>query len=241
MKARVILVCALIAGGITASATGDQADSSARGRIEGRAVFSGPPPTRDLVNMTSDPMCVQQAGSMVESQTPLVDAKGGLQNVFVYIRDGVDSPTYDVPTAPVVLDQRGCQYSPRVLGVRVGQRLEILNSDPALHNTHGRPAANREFNIGQPIQGMRYTHVFTQPEVMVPLESDVHRWMAAFVGVMAHPFFAVSGPDGSFTIAGVPPGRYTLEAWHERFGSVTRTVTVDRGQVATVSLTFEAR
>jgi hypothetical protein len=148
---------------------------------------------------------------------------------------------WDVPETPIVLDQRRCQYSPRVFGLRTGQPLQIVNSDPTLHNTHGRPVANPEFNIGQPIRGLRNTLTFSMPEVMIPLESYIHRRMVAFVGVVPHPFFAVTGADGSFAIAGIPPGDYTVEAWHERFGSVTHSVTIDARQTATVSFTFGSR
>jgi len=218
------------------------AQPAATGAITGRAVFSGTPPAPALLSTGSDPVCVERAGPAVPSQTVLVGSNGGLQNAFVYIKYGLDpTAAFDVPTAPIVLDQLRCQYSPRVLGVRVGQPLELVNSDPALHNTHGRPVANREFNIGQPLQGMRYTHTFTSPEVMIPLTSDIHRWMAAYVGVMAHPFFAVTAADGSFTISGVPPGTYTIDAWHERLGAVTHEVTVAAGDSSTVSFTFENR
>jgi carboxypeptidase family protein len=128
-----------------------------------------------------------------------------------------------------------------VLGVRAGQAFAILNSDPTLHNAHAQPVANTPFNIGQPIKGMVYQHTFTAPEVMLRFTSDVHPWMTAFIGVMAHPFFAVTGSDGSFRIADVPPGEYTIEAWHERLGTVSRTVAIGAGQTTTDLLVFGNR
>src|SRR6185295_3348805 len=112
-------------------------------------------------------------------------------------------------------------YLPHVVGIQVGQPLEILNSDPTLHNVHAIPKQNKEFNFGQPNKGMKTARVFDKPEIMVPFRCDVHGWMNAYAGVVAHPFFAVSTADGSFTIKGLPPGAYTLEAWHERLGTQT--------------------
>jgi len=158
------------------------------------------------------------------------------------VKAGLDEAySFDVPTTPVILNQHLCQFAPRVIGVQVGQPLMIVNSDHTLHNVHGRPSTNQPFNTGQPIAGMRLTHTFTKPEVVVPLTSDIHSWMAAFVGVMPHPFFAVTSADGSFTIRGVPSGAYTVEAWHEKFGTATERVIVDAGQTTSVSFTFPSR
>jgi len=232
---------ALAAAGLTQSPV-TNIDPANTGTITGRAVFDGVPLPRAVLNMSRNRVCVQRAGPAVESDAVLVDAGGGVQNAFVYIKFGLDPAyTFAVPAEPVVLDQRECRYSPRILGVRAGQPLEILNSDPTLHNTHARPVANPEFNIGQPIMGMRATRTFTAPEVMVPLSSDIHPWMVAFVGVMSHPFFAITSSDGSFTIRGVPPGEYTVEAWHERFGSSTRSATVEPGRSDATTFTFGNR
>ena len=159
----------------------------------------------------------------------LVSGDGSLKNVFVHVKDGLD-PTYSfsIPTEAVVLDQKGCIYTPRVIGVRVGQAIEIVNSDPTLHNVHAMPMQNQEFNKGQPFQGMRERQVFTVPEVMVRFMCNVHGWMAAHVGVVEHPFFAVTDDAGKFELKGIPPGTYTIEAWHEKFGRATERVTIGR-------------
>jgi plastocyanin len=161
-----------------------------------------------------------------------------LQNVFVYVKDGLGGLAFPVPATPVVLEQRGCMYRPRVLGIRTGQTLEILNSDATLHNIHAVPMHNAEFNKAQQTRGFVSTHVFSTSEVMVPFKCDVHRWMNAWVGVMDHPFFAVTGPDGSFEITGLPPGTYTIEAVHEMLGRKTQTVTVAPRGTETAGFSF---
>jgi plastocyanin len=161
-------------------------------------------------------------------ETFVVGDGGALANVFVYVKDGLGNYVYDTPTEPARIDQRECRYRPHVFGMRVGQPLEILNSDPTLHNIHATPKVNNEFNTGQPIQGMKTTHTFTAKEadVIVPFKCDVHGWMNAYVGVLDHPYFAVTKPDGSFSIPNLPPGSYTLAAWHERLGTQTMPLTV---------------
>ena len=141
-------------------------------------------------------------------------AGNGLQNAFVYVKDGLGNRTFPVPKTPVVLDQQGCKYRPHVVGIQVGQPLEVRNSDSTLHNVHAIPKVNKEFNFGQPTKGMKSSRTFDKAEVMVPFKCDVHGWMNAYAGVVAHPFFAVSKADGSFEIKGLPPGSYTVEVWH---------------------------
>jgi hypothetical protein len=123
--------------------------------------------------------------------------------------------------------------------MRTGQKLEILNSDPTLHNIHATPKSNSEFNTGQPIQGMKTEHTFNSQEVMVPFKCDVHGWMNAYVGVLDHPYFAVTGPDGKFSLKGLPPGTYTVEAWHEKLGATTQSVTLAAKETKDVSFTFK--
>ncbi len=186
--------------------------------------------------------CARIAAGDVYDEAVVADAAGGLGNVFVYVKEGLDPGSdLETPVDPVVITQSRCRFEPRVLGVQVGQPLAIMNEDQMLHNVHAKPMLNPPFNIGQPIAGMRATRVFAQPEVMVPLTSDIRPWMAAFVGVVAHPFFAVSQSNGTFVINGLPPGRYTIEAWHETLGTVTERITISSGQTTTISFTFAAR
>jgi plastocyanin len=208
------------------------------GNVTGKITLDGNPPPRDPIKMSSDPNCVK-AGQDVATETVVVGDGGALQNVFVYVKDGLGELRFPIPSTAVVLDQKGCHYQPHVFGVQVGQPLDIVNSDPTLHNVHALPTANREFNTGQPIQGMRFPHTFSTKEVMVRFKCDVHGWMNAYVGVLDHPFFAATGPDGQFALQQLPPGTYTIEAWHEKLGSQTQTVTIGEKETKNITFTFK--
>jgi plastocyanin len=218
---------------------GKHVDSDTTGDVAGRVVFTGTPPPIDIIRVGIDPVCAQAVGSNVKSQAVLIGKDGGLENVFVYVKSGLDPAySFDIPTTPVVLDQKGCRYTPRVFGVRAGQPLEIVNSDATLHNVHALPMLNQEFNQGEPAQGARMQKTFTVPEVMVRFKCDVHAWMAAYIGVRSDPYFAVTDAQGAFSITGLPPGTYTLEAWHEKFGTRTATITVSQHQTQNASFSF---
>jgi len=211
-------------------------DPATAATIGGTVMFEGTPPPSTTISMASDPGC---GTTPVTSESILVD-NGGLQNVFVYIKDDVGSEyAFAVPTEPVKLDQKGCHYIPHVVGVRAGQPLEVVNSDNTMHNVHGMPEANREFNTGQPVPGMKTPTTFTTPEVLIRFKCDVHSWMHAYVGVVAHPFFAVSGSGGKFELKGIPPGTYTIEAVHEKLGRQTQSVTLGDKDAKTITFTFK--
>lgn len=216
-------------------------DAATTGSLSGRAIFTGTPPAVETLRMGYDKACVASAGPNPQSDAVLIGADGALKNAFVYVKEGLDPGySFDIPATAVVLDQRGCIYTPRVLGVRAGQPFEVLNSDDTLHNVHALPMANQDFNQGTPRKGSKLTRTFTVPEVMVRFKCDVHPWMAAYIGVVAHPFFAVTDASGAFEIKGLPPGTYTVEAWHEKFGTRTATVTLDPKGAQTASFSFAA-
>jgi plastocyanin len=222
-----------------AAPAGQSVDPATARPVTGRVVFTGKPPAREVIKMSSDPSCACGAGQPPLSDAVLVAADGALQNAFVYIKDGLDPAyTFPTPSTPVVLDQKGCFYAPRVMGLRIGQPLEMANTDPTFHNIHAMPKENREFNHGLAPGVPPMRHTFTKPEVMVRFKCDVHGWMAAHIGVMGHPFFAVSAADGTFSFSGVPPGGYTVEAWHEVFGTRTARVTVGAGDSSPLSFSF---
>ena len=163
---------------------------------------------------------------------------GTLKNVFVYVQEGLEGKTFPTPAAPVTLDQKGCWYAPHVFGIQVGQPLEIVNSDNTLHNVHSLSGKSKQFNLGMPIQGMKLTKKFENPEIMVKFKCDVHPWMHAYAGVLNHPYFSVTGTDGAFEIKDLAAGSYAIEVWHEKYGVQTQTVTVTEEVPAAVDFTF---
>jgi plastocyanin len=220
---------------------GQKVDAATAGSVKGTVSVDGAVPKNEPIKMNADPVCVKANTSPQFQETYEVGADGkSLANVFVYVKDGLGNYSYDPPTSEAKIDQQNCRYHPHVFGMRVGQTLTIVNSDPTLHNIHAMPKSNAEFNNGQPIQGMKMTHVFSAKEVMVPFKCDVHGWMNAYVGVLDHPYFAVSDKDGKFDISNLPPGTYTLEAWHEKLGTATQSVTIGAKESKDVTFTFKA-
>ena len=214
-------------------------DAAKAGNITGRVVFEGTPPENPTARVGSDPVCMRENGGTHAFENYIVK-DGGLDNVFIYVKDGLGNYHFDVPADAVKLDQQGCRYLPHVLGARVGQPIQISNSDETMHNVHALPNVNREFNFGQLKKGQTDIRTFTAPEVMVRFKCDVHGWMNAFVGVVEHPYFAVTTDGGRFELKGLPPGTYTVEAWHEKAGTKTQTVTVGEKEDKTVSFSFSA-
>ena len=215
-------------------------DPATAASIMGKVTLDGTAPANARIRMNADPYC-QTANSTPQTQeTYVVSATGEIANVFVYISEGLGDRTFETPTTPVVLDQKNCHYNPHVLGLMVGQPLQILNSDGTLHNIHAIPMNNAEFNTGQPIKGMKTDHVFTAAETMVPFKCDVHGWMNAYAGVLPHPYFAVTGEDGTFSIKNLPPGSYKLTAWHEKLGTQTADLTVAEKDEKENNFTFKA-
>lgn len=206
------------------------------GDVRGRAVFDGKAPKPRVIRMHADPKCLEQHKEGFVYQPVSADAKGGLANVFVYVKKGLEGRKFRPPKEPkAVLDQRGCWYYPRVGGVMVGQKMDILNSDPVAHNVNALP----EFNIGMPPGLKKVEKDFARPKIMVKIKCDAHPWMATYLGVLEHPYHAVTGPDGTYSIEGLPAGSYTLEAWHEKLGVQARDVSVALGAV-TADFRFRA-
>lgn len=242
-----VMVAAVACGGgdsggdapaATATPAAPAFDPATAGNLSGMVMLDGEMPAAEEFMMNSDPVCAMTATNTMSST--FVGANGHLGNVFVYVKEGLEGQSFPAATGVVTIDQRGCRYTPHVFGIRVGQTLTISNSDMTLHNIHASPSANDEFNMGQPFQGMTQDETFDNPEIMVPFKCDVHGWMTAYVGVLDHPYFAVTAEDGLFDISTLPPGDYVIEAWHEALGTQTQNVTVATGQTTEVSFTFTA-
>lgn len=214
---------------------------SGRATVRGTVRLTGAAPANPAIDMAEEPKCKARYPTVPAQPIVVAGPNGALANVFVYVKTGLpDGATYPPAASPVAIDQAGCLYHPRVLGLMVGQTLAIKNSDSLLHNIKAMGKANRPFNISQPAAGMTTERSFSATEVMVPLECSVHGWMHAYVGVLPHPFFATTGADGAFTIANLPAGTYTIEVWHEAFGSQTSTVTVQDDETKAADFTYAA-
>lgn len=218
------------------------------GSISGAVAYVGTPPAAKKIDTSADAACASKNPNLETEENIVKDGK--LANVFVYIKDGtladgtkITALTFDTPTTEVPLDQNGCHYVPHVSGAQVGQKLKITNSDPTQHNIHFTPKNNDDWNQSQPNGAPPMTHEFKRAEVLVPVKCNQHPWMKAYIGVTKHPFFAVSKPDGTFEIKGVPPGNYTVVAWHEGPGNGTEKtmqVTVPASGAAKADFSFGA-
>ncbi len=195
----------------------------ADGGVKGKVAFSGKAPKGEAIKMNADAKCAALHAAGFKFESTSVGSNGELANVFVYVKKGLEGKKFDAPgESKTILDQKGCWYYPRVSGIMVGEKLSILNSDPTMHNVNAQP----DFNAAMPAGVKPLEKTFKKSKVMFSIKCNVHPWMRSFVGVLEHPYYAVSGKDGSFEIKNLPPGKYTLEAWHEKLGSQTQEVTV---------------
>jgi plastocyanin len=218
------------------------------GSITGKVSYTGAAPEPKKIDTSADPACTSKSPNLTTEDWIVKDGK--LANTYVYIKDGtladgtkIGDYSFDTPSTAATLDQNGCHYKPHVMGVMVNQPITITNSDPTTHNIHFTPKSNPDWNQSQPNGAAPLTHKLARAEVLVPVKCNQHPWMKAYVGVTKHPFFAVSGEDGSFTIKGVPAGKYTVIAWHEGGANGTEKpleVTVPAKGVATADFSFGA-
>ncbi len=221
------LVCSLALGTSVAFA----------GSITGKVVYDDKVPKLRPLDMNADPSCASKHSGAVENPMLTLGPGNEMANIFVQVKNA-PAGNHSAPSDPVVIDQKGCLYEPRVAGAMVGQPVKFLNSDGILHNVHGLPKENREFNIGMPPTLKEKEQTFNKPEPVFPVKCDVHPWMQSYLAVMTHPYFAVTGADGTFEISDIPDGTYELEAWHERLGTQKASVTVSGGK-ATADFTFK--
>jgi len=227
-----------IAAALSLAAVSYGADSAS---ISGKVTLEGTPPKRKKIKTDADAKCAEMhADSPLLTEEVVVNGDA-LENVFVYVKSGLEGKTYDPPKEPVTIDQTGCHYVPHVFGMMARQPLRIVNNDDTLHNIHAMPTKSAEFNVGEPNKGMAVMRTFANPEIMVHFKCDVHPWMSAYVGVMSNPFYSVTGEDGTFSLKGLPAGEYEIAAWQEKYGEQTQKVKVGDGEAKTINFTFKAQ
>ena len=214
-------------------------DPVTAGSISGTIRYTGKRPVRKAIDMTNDPACVEAHHGKAFSESLVVSPNGSLANAFIYVKEGLEGKRFEAPSDPVVMDQNGCWFRPRVIGIQTGQVFEVRNSDPVTHNIHPMAEINREWNHSQGAGDPPMVRKFLKPEVMIPVKCNIHTWMHAFIGVVDNQYFAVSKEDGSYSIQNLSPGTYTIGFWQESLGTQERKVTVAPHSITQVNLTFK--
>src|SRR5271156_1492228 len=209
-------------------------DPNTAGSVTGTIRYKGRRPVRKQIDMSEEPACVEAHHGKAYDESLVVSKSGALANAFIYVKSGLEGKTFAIPAVPVTIDQSGCWFRPRVLGIQTGQVLKVINSDPVTHNIHPMAEVNREWNHSQGAGDPPLARKFLKPEIMIRVKCNIHSWMHAFIGVVDHPYFAVTGTDGTFEIRNIPPGDYQIEVWTETLGTQERKITIGpAGQVDT--------
>ena len=216
-------------------------DPGAAATLQGRVTYKGPKPAARIISMDEEPGCQQMhAGKPVYDTDIVLGKDGGVANVFVYIKTGLEGKTFEPPKEQVVLDQQGCIFVPRVVGLQAGQPLAVRNSDMLHHNVHPGPKNNREWNEGMAAGAADIIHRFARQEMMIRVKCDVHPWMRSWLAVMEHPYFTVTGADGSFKLKDIPPGDYSVGAWQEKLGELNQPVSFAPSSSQSLDFTYSA-
>jgi hypothetical protein len=190
--------------------------------------------------MAKEPECVKLHPRPALTEEVVVGDGSALQNVIVFVSEGLTNPPTDPPAEPAVIDQKGCTYHPHVLALQANQKLRIVNSDPTSHNIHPLPRNNREWNRSQP-PGMPPLEESFAREEIIPVKCNVHPWMRSYIAVFKHPYFAVTAANGRFELRNLPAGSYTIQAWHEKYGNTEQKVTVAANETKTVEFIFKSK
>lgn len=236
-----VLLASALAANAQAAKPAAVKPGGAGGTVTGKVNFKGTAPKMRPLNLDADPACAATHSGPATPEVVVVNGNGTLKNVFVYVKKGLEGKTFNPPSAPVILDQKGCVYVPHVLGLQAKQNLKITTSDKTTHNIHPLPQANTEWNVSQPAGSAPIVKTFAKPEVSIPVVCNQHPWMRAYVHVLSHPFFAVTDENGNFEIKGLPPGKYEIEAVHERYGAQTQQITVTAAKGATTEFNYNAQ
>jgi plastocyanin len=215
-------------------------DPATAGSISGAVTLNGAPPALKPIDMSASPACVQANPSPVVPPIVVTGDKGALANVVVYVKDAPGNYRYDTPADTVVLQQRNCMYEPHVVALMTGQPFEVQNNDPTMHNVHPMPKHNRQWSTSQPTGSAALKETFTRPEFAMQVLCNVHPWMRSTVFVFDHPYFAVTPKTGGFELKNLPPGTYTVEAWHESLGTQDQAVTISPHESKSISFMFKS-
>jgi plastocyanin len=208
------------------------------GTISGKVTYEGTPAKPKPIDMSKEPSCAKQHAAPVTTETVVTGPNNSLDNVVVYLSAGASDE--NPPSQPVKFDQKGCQYLPHVLAFQVNQTLEIANEDQTSHNIHPLPRINREWNKSQPAGTPPMTDKYDKPE-FIPVKCNIHPWMHGNFAVLKNSHYAVTQGEGAFTLANLPPGKYTITAWHESYGDQTQDVTISGSETKTVNFVFKVK
>ncbi|HVB88156.1 MAG TPA: carboxypeptidase regulatory-like domain-containing protein [Candidatus Dormibacteraeota bacterium] len=215
-------------------------DPATAATITGTVTFAGTPPVLKPIDMSAAPACVKANPTPVVPPEVVTGPNDALANVVVYVKSGLGNYRYPTPQNPIVLDQTNCMYTPHVVALMVGQPFSVANSDPTMHNVHVMARHNRQWSSSQPVGSVPLKSTFERPEFAIPVLCNIHPWMRAYVFAFDQPYFAVTSTDGTFAIKNLPPGTYTIEAWHEPHQTLDQTVTVDPKQSKAITFTFHS-
>jgi hypothetical protein len=221
-----------------ANSRGTRTDTTGEAAVSGIVKLAGSQPAATRIDMAADPACLKMHPAPMMSEEVVTGTNGALKNAIVYISDGLGNRTFDPPAQPVVFEQKGCTYNPHILGMRARQILKVANNDPTTHNIHPVPQNNRESNMSQPPGSSPIEETFAREEI-IPVKCNVHPWMKGYIGVFKHPFFAVTDKNGSFELKNVPPGEYTIQAWHEKYGVLTQKVKLEANKSQEMEFVFK--
>jgi plastocyanin len=222
------------------AASAKTVDASTAGSVTGTVTLDGKPATAKPINMSAEPYCQKAHPTPVVPPEVVTGDKGALANVVIFVKDGLGDYVFTAPTGPAQLNQQGCMYDPHIITLMTGQTFEVKNSDQTTHNIHPMPKDNRDWNKSQPPGADPIDETFARPELAIPVKCNVHPWMKSYIFVFKNPYYAVTSKDGTFELKNLPPGTYTIEAWHEKYGTADQTVTIGAKESKPVTFSFKA-
>lgn len=219
---------------------GKTVDPATAGELTGTVKLDGTPPKMKNISLAAEPSCAKALTAPLTSEEVVTGDAGALANVVIYVKSGLEGYSFPTPSTPVKLEQIGCQYQPHVAGMVVAQTIDVVNGDQTTHNIHPIPTVNREWNESQSPGGAPIEKSFAREEIAIPVKCNVHPWMKAYMAVLPNPYFQVTSKDGKFDLKNLPPGTYTIVAWHELYKTDPQTVTIGPKETKSVNFTFKA-